>query len=125
MTIAAFIFIGISLIVIAFQIAVAFGAPWGEYTMGGGHQGKLPLGLRIGAGIQAGMILFFDLVVLIRAGLILPQMESFSRILIWIVVGFFVLGSILNIITTSKKERVLWAPVNIVMLGLSLFIALS
>ena len=125
MTIAAFIFIGISLIVIAFQIAVAFGAPWGEYTIGGTHKGKLPLGLRIGAGIQGGMILFFDLVILIRAGLILPRMESFSRILIWIVVGFFVLGSILNIITTSKKERMVWAPVNLIMLALSLFIALN
>ncbi len=125
MAITAFIFVGISLMIIAFQIAIATGAPWGEYTMGGSHQGKLPLGLRIGAGIQAGIILFFDLVVLIRAGLILPRMESFSQILIWIVVGFFVLGSIMNIVTPSKKERMLWAPITLVMLALSLIIALN
>jgi len=124
MVLAAYVFFGLSLIVIAFQIAIALGAPWGEYTMGGRNPGKLPMGLRIAAGFQSSVILFFDLVVLTRVSLILPQLASLSRTLIWFVVGFFVLGSLLNLITPSKKERLLWAPVNLVMLALSLFIAL-
>ena len=125
MIIAAYVFIGLSLIVVAFQIALAFGAPWGEYTMGGRNPGKLPIGFRIAAVSQAGVILFFDLVVLTRVGLIFPQMASLSRTLIWFVVGFFVLGSLMNILTPSKKERNLWAPVNLVMLALSVFIAVG
>ena len=32
--VAAFIYIGLMLVVVAFQIALALGAPWGEWAMG-------------------------------------------------------------------------------------------
>ena len=35
-----------------FQIALALGAPWGKYALGGRWQGKLPLPVRIFALVQ-------------------------------------------------------------------------
>jgi hypothetical protein len=125
MTIAAILFSLFSLIVIGFQLALALGAPWGEYTMGGQNEGRLPTPLRIAASVQMLVIAFFALVALTRAGLILPGMFAFSRVAIWFVFGFFVLGTILNWITPSKKERYLWGPVNTLMMALSLFLALE
>lgn len=34
---------------IAFQLALALGAPWGEYAMGGRYPGRFPPGLRLAA----------------------------------------------------------------------------
>ena len=125
MVFAAYFFMGISLIVIAFQIALALGAPWGEFTMGGKISGILPPLLRLAAFLQSLLILFFNVIVLSRAQLGFENLYTISRTAIWFVFGFFVLGSVMNLVTPSKKERMLWAPVNILLLVLSLLIALG
>jgi hypothetical protein len=62
--------------VVAFQLALAAGAPWGSYAMGGAFPGRFPPVMRIAAIAQAALIVLQCLVVLSRAGLILP---SWSR----------------------------------------------
>ena len=46
---AALLYTIISAGVIAFQIALAAGAPWGAFAMGGAFPGQFPPALRVGA----------------------------------------------------------------------------
>lgn len=113
------------LIAVLFQLALALGAPWGEFAMGGKYPGKFPPKIRVAAVIQLLILAFFGLVGLIRSRLIVSSLYDFSTYAIWFVVGFFVLGTIMNLITPSKKERNLWAPITFILLLSSLGIALS
>jgi hypothetical protein len=122
---AAVVFGLLSLGVAAFQVALALGAPWGSYAMGGSFPGMYPPGMRVGAVVQAVLILFVAAIVLARAGLILPTWSRISRRLIWVVVGFGAVGLVLNTITPSSGERLVWAPVALVLLVCSVVVARS
>jgi hypothetical protein len=114
--IAAFIYTLISLAVIAFQIALAAGAPWGAFAMGGAFPGQFPPSLRIAALVQSVLLLGMAAVVLARADVILPGWSRVSRWLIWFVVSFAALSLVLNLITPSAGERAIWAPVAFLLL---------
>ncbi len=118
-------FLLLALIGSIFQLALALGAPLGEYTLGGKYPGKLPQKIRLAALIQILVMGFFVVIALTRSGMILPTLYNASRIAIWFVVAFFVLGSIANLSSPSPKEKRLWGPVNILMLILSILIALG
>src|SRR5215210_3804464 len=109
--IAAFLYAIISLGVVAFQIGLAAGAPWGAYAMGGAFPGQFPPALRIAALVQAALIVGMAAVVLARAGLVLATWSRVSRWLVWVVVAFAAVGLVLNLITPSAPERAIWAPV--------------
>jgi hypothetical protein len=113
---AAIIYAIVSTGVIAFQIALAAGAPWGAYAMGGAFPGQFPPAMRVTALIQVVLLIGMTLIVLARAGLILPGWQRASRWLIWFVLGFAALSLILNLITPSGGERAIWAPVAFVLL---------
>jgi hypothetical protein len=112
-------------LVALFQLALAFGAPWGEYTMGGRFMGKLPPKMRVAALFQIVVLFVMVFIVLTRSGVIVNQFHDVSRTAIWFVVFFFVIGSMLNLLTPSKKERLVWGPVNVLCLVISLMVALS
>ncbi len=114
--IAAFLYAIITLAVVAFQIALAVGAPWGAFAMSGAFPGQFPPAMRISAIIQAALLIGFALVVLARTGIILPKWLRASRWLAWVVVAFSALSLILNLITPSAGERAIWAPVAFIML---------
>ena len=114
--VAAILYAVVSLGVIVFQIALAAGAPWGAYAMGGAFPGQFPPALRVTALVQAALLAGMALIVLARAGLILPGWQRSSRWLIWFVVGFAALSLFLNLITPSAGERAIWAPVAFVLL---------
>lgn len=111
--------------VIAFQIALAAGVPWGAYAMGGAFPGQFPPELRVAAIVQAVILAVFILVVLARAGLALPRWSRASRWLIWLVVAFSGLSLVLNLITPSGGERLIWAPVALIMLVSSVIVAID
>lgn len=113
---AAFLYLTISVAVVGFQIALAAGAPWGEYAMGGAFPGQFPPAMRIAALIQATLLVGMALIVLARADIILPRWSRMSRWLIWFVVGFAVLSLVLNLITPSAGERAIWAPTAFLLL---------
>ena len=108
-----------------FQAALALGAPWGRFAMGGAFPGRFPTGMRVAAAAQGVLLLASAGVVLARAGVALPQWAAPSSWLIWVVVAFSALSALLNLITPSPAERRLWAPVAIVMLVSSLTVALT
>ena len=121
--IAAFLYAIITLAVVAFQIALAAGAPWGAFAMGGAFPGQFPPALRIAAIVQAVLLLAMAAVVLARAGVILPGWSRISRWLIWFVVAFAALSLVLNLVTPSAGERAIWAPVAFLLLVSSSIVA--
>ena len=124
-SIAVVLFLALTTAVILFQLASALGAPWGEFTMGGRFPGALPPVMRIVALAQIVVLFLFAVIVLVRAGMAFGGYYAIGRVGIWFVVGFFVLGSLLNLATPSKKERLLWAPVNVLMLIAAILIAVG
>ena len=121
--IAGIVYTAATAIVVAFQIALALGAPWGAYAMGGAYPGQFPPAMRVAALIQAGILLGFAGIVLARAGIALRAWERVSRWMVWVVVAFAALSLVLNLITPSAGERMLWAPVALVLLVCSLLVA--
>ena len=115
----------VSLGVIAFQLALAAGAPWGEYAMGGAFPGQFPPELRIAAIVQAVILALLAFIVLARAGVTLPRWSKTSRWAIWIVVVFSAISLVLNTITPSARERAIWMPVALIMLICSFIVAVT
>ena len=123
--VAAIVYAIVTLGVVAFQIALAAGAPWGAYAMGGASPGQFTPALRVGAIIQAVLLAGMAAVILTRAGLILPGWSRVSLWIVWIVVALTALSLVLNLITPSGGERALWAPTLSLLLVSSLIVALS
>jgi hypothetical protein len=121
--VAARVFGGLSLSVVAFQLALASGAPWGHLTMGGAFTGRLPTGMRVAAVAQAFVLSAFAVVVAARAQLMLPRWYGASRKLVWVVVAYMVVGVVLNTITPSGSERAVWLPVTLVLLICAIVVA--
>jgi hypothetical protein len=122
---AAIVYAVVSFGVVAFQIALAAGAPWGAYAMGGAFPGQFPPELRIAAVIQAALLVGMAAVVLARAGLVLPGWSRASRWLVWFVVAFAAVSLVLNLITPSAGERAIWAPTAFLLLLSSATVAFS
>ncbi|HET7143328.1 MAG TPA: hypothetical protein VFI68_04830 [Anaerolineales bacterium] len=123
--VAAITYAIVTLGVVAFQLALAFGAPWGAYAMGGAYPGQFPTPLRIAAIIQAMLLVGLAAVILARVGLILPRWSRVSRWLAWVVVAFSAVSFVLNLITPSAGERAIWAPTALVLLISSTIAATS
>ena len=122
---AAWGFVALLVLVSLFQLALAAGAPWGKLAMGGRYPGRLPAAMRIAAVVQVGIYALMGAVVLSRAGVVLPAWLEVSRVAVWVVVGVSALAAVLNLITPSKWERRLWAPVAILMLATATTVALA
>jgi len=123
-SVAALVYLGATLIVIVFQVALALGAPWGAYAMGGAFPGRLPPAMRALAIVQAVILSLLALIVLGHAGFVgrpLPDLPW----LIWVVVAVSAISVLMNAASRSPRERRLWVPVGLVMLGSSLLVALG
>lgn len=109
-----------------FQLALALGAPMGEYAFGGQNQGKLPAGFRVASSVSV-------LVNLAIAGHFLAQTGFLTTLLPaelntlanWGLVAFAAVGLLLNTITRSKAEKKMWAPVTALILLLSVIVAVA
>jgi hypothetical protein len=121
---AALVFAIVTLVAIAFQIALALGAPWAEYAMGGANRGRLPPAMRVAAVVQALLLAVLVLVVLTRAGLVDVPIVRDLPWLIWVVVAFSAVSLLLNAISRSAGERRIWVPTALLMLGSSFLVAL-
>lgn len=109
-----------------FQALLAAGKPWGEWAFGGQMKGTLPTPYRIASlvsiSIYAAQIGHY----LGQAGVIASAFSaSTNQTINWVLVGFFALGTLMNGISRSKKERALWTPILAVSLVLSAAVAIS
>ncbi len=124
-TIAALMFAIVTAGVIAFQMALALGVPWGSYAMGGKFPGRYPTRMRVAAAAQGGLLAVIALIVLSRAGVVAPSVTATLPSLVWLAVVFSAISLVLNSITPSVGERKIWVPVAVVMLASSLLVALT
>ena len=123
---AALIQAVVALGVVAFQLALVAGAPWGEYTMGGQSKGRLPRSLRAGAGVSAVIMLAQAGHYLAQAGALPPLLDrNASSVVNWIWFGFSIVGLIMKSISRSRKERDIWVPVLLVSTVCTLLVALN
>jgi hypothetical protein len=102
-----------------FQLALIFGMPWGQAAWGGQHS-VLPTAYRWGSASSIGLYIFFAWVLRRREQ---HWRYAFPRVVSWIIVGFFALGVIANVASSSRYEQLIWAPVAAVLTICSFLIA--
>jgi ABC-type Mn2+/Zn2+ transport system permease subunit len=115
---AATTYIFILLGMIVFQFCLIAGAPWGRMTQGGRHEASLPISGRVVAGISVVLLVFMATGVASEAKLIagLPKWVPYTGLTIQ------ALSALLNWITPSRIERLIWAPITTLMLTLALYV---
>jgi len=116
--VAAGLYLILILSVVAFQVALIAGAPWGHLTQGGRHQGRLPLRNRLAAGVSIAVLLCMGVAIASTAGLAL----FLSAWVGWVTVGVQALSTLANWATPSAPERRLWGPINTVMFVAALYV---
>lgn len=114
MRIAAQVYALLAGMVILFQVAMILGAPWGHLTQGGFHPGVLPVQQRVMAGASSFLMAGMAFVILSRAGVL--ARHGWTGAAIWGVLAMAALGAAMNLVTPSAPERMIWAPVTLVML---------
>ena len=125
-TIAAGFLVATTALVALFQIALALGAPWGEYAYGGARVGKLPVGFRINSVVSTFVMLAQTGHYLAQLDVLKPILDPAGNNLVnWVLVGLTGLAAIANNITRSKKERAVWAIPTILMFIAALLVALN
>ena len=122
---AALVYLALTLFVIAFQLALVCGAPWGEFTMGGRWRGVLPWRARWIALFSVAVLLFFALCVASRAALVFAQFQHSFQSGVWIVVLYALVACLANAITPSRKEQAVWLPFSAFMLVSSFVVAIG
>lgn len=122
---AAYVLFALLGVLALFQLALALGAPLGRYAMGGMVEGAYPAPMRIAALAQIAIYALIGAITFSRLGWAFPGFAQQGRIAMWIVVGLFALGTLMNAISRSAGERAIWTPVALVMALASLRIALA
>ena len=93
-------------VVAAFQAALAFGAPWGKAAYGGAHRGPLPVPYRTASTISSIAYAALALVTLGRG----PGATTRRRVLTGSS-ALMAVGTVMNLASRSRLERLLWSPV--------------
>lgn len=123
--IAAWIFLALLSVLMLFQLALVVGASWGSLAMGGRFPGRLPPAMRVAAVVQIVIYGVIGVVIASCAGIDLPEWREVSRVAVWAVVALMAVALVLNLITPSKWERRIWAPVALGLFASSLVVALN
>jgi hypothetical protein len=110
---------GVYVFVIAFQVALIAGAPLGHFTQGGASDGALDSKGKRAATVSVVLLVLFAWHVLTYSEVVPMEVPTlFSSILQWTLIAYTIIGTILNAISRSMKESVLWTPVMFLSFGL-------
>ncbi len=125
--VAAIAALALFALLIVFQLALAFGAPWGRAAYGGQSVGVLPIQFRVASAVAVVVWAVIALVVARRAGLPVwaPLPVSWLPVVVWIVVGLLVIAVVMNAITPSPLERAIWLPFTLLLLASTLTVAIT
>lgn len=88
-----------------FQAGLASGAPWGRFAYGGTHPGRLPEKLRRVSGVAAPVYAASAVGVATGAG-----SPALRRAALTGLAAFMAVGTVLNGISRSPGERLVWTP---------------
>lgn len=123
---AAIVMAIVQFLVAMFQLALVLGAPMGEYAFGGQHPGKLPTRFRMASAFSFAVLLALAGHYFAQAGVFTPVLPAGPNSVVnWLLVGFYVLGLIMNSMSRSKKERQMWVPVLLLSVVLAVIVALG
>ncbi len=120
----AFVYALATVVVVVFQLGLAAGKAWGEYTMGGRYPGRLPAVLRLAALVQAVLLLVLAAIVLDAAGVGNLGWVAQVGWLPWVPVVVSAISLAMNSASSSEPEKRTWVPVAIVLLVSSIGVAL-
>lgn len=107
-----------------FQVLLSLGFPLGEFAMGGFHK-VLPKKLRIVSVFNAIILLFMGFIFLQHTNVFHAFNFSSTNIFVWAITIFLGFNTIANIVSRSRKERVVMTPLSSIAFLLCLFISLS
>ena len=107
-----------------FQVLLSLGYPLGEYAMGGYYK-VLPKKLRIVGIVNALILLFMGFVFLQHTNVLVGLDFLPTHILVWVITILLGLNTIANLLSRSKKERLVMTPLSGFTFLLCLFIAVS
>lgn len=116
---AAHLYATLCIATIFFQVALIGGAPWGAATQGGQRSGPLTWKGRLFAALSVPILGFQALAILSAAGFAGGFWPIWTG---WTALGVTVATTVLNWITPSRIERMIWAPVTTLMLALGAFV---
>ena len=98
------------LVVAVMEVLLIIGLPLGEFTMGGKYKVLPPL-FRIFAASSIVLQLFGAAMILQGGGhMNMWFSNNITRIICFCFAGFFVLNTFLNLISSSKKEKIAMTP---------------
>lgn len=107
--------------VIVFQFCLIAGTPWGRLTQGGRHEGTLPVAGRVAAALSVLLLFCMGAGIASAAG-ITPNWPMWTA---YAALAVQAMSTILNWITPSRAERLLWGPVTAVMLALATYVVFA
>ena len=111
------VFIGAALlaVVIVMSILLICGLPLGEFSMGGRFGKVWPPKIRI-IGISQLLTQIFALYIILAAGSIVPYFINYTatKVICFIFAAFFFGNTFLNIISPSKKEKLVMTPMSLI-----------
>ena len=90
-----------------FQAGLAAGAPWGAAAYGGGHPGVLPGALR--GTSAAAVVVYSGLAYVVLSDTLAPPVQRRAYPALS---GVFAVGAVLNAISPSMVEKIIWTPVT-------------
>ena len=107
---AAIIFTSLTVL----NLLIIFGAPLGEFTMGGKYK-ILQSEMKIPAIISLCMQIFAIIIVLQAGGVInLWFSKNVTRIICYVYSGYLIINTFMNLISKSKKEKYIMTPLSLV-----------
>ena len=92
--------------------------------MGSAFKGTYPPAMRVAAMLQVIFYAATGVIVLSRAEVAFAKLRRLANMLMWPIVVLFGVAAVLNLISPSVAERLLWTPVAVVILLLGLRVAL-
>ncbi len=126
MTAAAVIAVALLALLAVFQSALALGAPWGQAAWGGRHRRTLPAGLRLASAATAVAACPLMALYVLRSAEVIdaPPLPGAGAVAMWVLVGYFALGTLANLASRSPRER-FWGPVALALAVCCAVIALG
>ena len=98
------------LAVAVMEVLPIIGLPLGEFTMGGRHK-VLPPMYRVFAASSIVLQLFGAFIILQGGGIMVMWFTgNVTKIICFVFAGFFAVNTIMNLISPSKKERIVMTP---------------
>ena len=98
------------LAVAVMEVLLIIGLPLGEFTMGGRHK-VLPPMYRVFAASSIVLQLFGAFIILQGGGIMVMWFTgNVTKIICFVFAGFFAVNTIMNLISPSKKEKIVMTP---------------